>query len=342
VAPWALFLIACGSLTACNGDAASPNNAVYLTRFDDLWQRFDATYCYFEYKGIDWDAARAEYRPRAIAARSQNELVAVVEDMLAPLRDVHINLYGPDGSALPTYRPDRPVNWDRGTAEAYAAKGWYQAPGRPLAWGRYGDVGYLFIGSWISGEVSAEAVDVGLDSLLDTRALIIDVRPNGGGNDSIALMVAGRFTDTTVIGGYVRFRDGPGHSDFGAAIAKTVKPRAGWRYDKPVFLLVGRAVFSSNEQFVAAMREIPTVRVLGDTTGGGNGNPGVYAMGDGWRYSVPRWIAYTAEMQVIEWSGIPPDEVVPWTTADFDRHADPVLDRALEEATAVADTVAGR
>jgi len=120
-----------------------------------------------------------------------------------------------------------------------------------------------------------------------------------------------------------------------------VTPHAGWHYDKPVLLLVGRGVFSSDEQLVAAMREIPTVRVLGDTTGGGDGNPGLNPMGDGWRYSVPRWIAYTAEMQVIEWDGIPPDEVVPWTTTDFECHVDPVLGRALAEATAVADPGAG-
>ncbi len=30
-------------------------------------------------------------------------------------------------------------------------------------WGRFGDVGYLLIGSWMAGEISAEDVDVGLE-----------------------------------------------------------------------------------------------------------------------------------------------------------------------------------
>ena len=86
------------------------------------------------------------------------------------------------------------------------------------------------------------------------------------------------------------------------------------------------------ESFISAMGEIPTVTVIGDTTGGSTGNPEFFPLRDGWSYAVPRWMAYTADLRVIEWNGIPPDILVPVTREDFAAGRDPVLEFALEWA----------
>ena len=94
-------------------------------------------------------------------------------------------------------------------------------------------------------------------------------------------------------------------------------------------MLSGRGIFSSNESFIAAMRELPNVTIVGDTTGGGTGNPKTFPLGDGWSYSVSRWIEWTADRRVIEWNGIPSDVFVPWDPADPGTGHDPVLEAAL-------------
>ncbi len=313
--------------------ATAPEGSIYASRFESVWRRFDETYPYFEYKQIDWDAAHAQYAPRAETATSQQELVAVLVDMLAPLRDLHVNLLRPGGSQVPTYRPDVARNWDRDTWLSYIGTiPWHQTSGSTWGWGRYGDIGYLMIGDWNGAHVQASAVNVALDSLRGTRAIIIDVRPNPGGNSSIAYDVAARFSATAWIGTYVQYRNGPRHGDLGPLMTEPISPRGSWQYLKPVFLLVGRGDVSSSEHFISAMRELPNVRVLGDTTVGATANPALYDLGDGWQYTVSRWIGYTADKQVIEWKGIAPDEVVPWSADDFARLYDPVLERALEEA----------
>jgi C-terminal processing protease CtpA/Prc len=104
-----------------------------------------------------------------------------------------------------------------------------------------------------------------------------------------------------------------------------------------VLLLVGRGCFSSNEEFIAAMAQIPNVTIAGDTTGGGSGNPATFDLGGGWQYSVPRWIEYTASLQVIEWKGIAPNVVVPAFATDFDGGVDPVLDYAARWATTIQE-----
>jgi C-terminal processing protease CtpA/Prc len=118
---------------------------------------------------------------------------------------------------------------------------------------------------------------------------------------------------------------------------RVLAPRGQWSYTKPVYLLVGRGCFSSNETFVAAMSALPQVTVAGDTTGGGSGNPiereiRVDGRNTGWRYSVPRWIERTADGKVIEWNGIAPDVHVSFAAAAVAGGVDPVLEWALARA----------
>lgn len=134
----------------------------------------------------------------------------------------------------------------------------------------------------------------------------------------------------------MRYRSGPRHDDFGNELARQVGPRGAFQFTGPVIVLSGRGVFSSTESFIAAMRELPHVTILGDTTGGGTGNPGTYPLGDGWTYTVSRWIEWTADRRVIEWNGIPPDIVVAWDLAAVSQGRDPVLEAALARLGAVS------
>jgi C-terminal processing protease CtpA/Prc len=313
-------------LAACSSPTEVPDT--YEGRFEQLWQRFDVTYPYFIHKGIDWNASRAAYLPRASAASSQTELVEVVAAMLAELHDVHLWLVRPDGTQLSTYTSSRARNWDRATWLEYTQRFGYQSTSS-WGWARVGTVGYITIGDWNPSRVSAEALDGALESLRGSTALVIDVRMNGGGNDQIALAFAGRFATRGVVTEYFRFRDGPGHGDFGAPIERTLTPRGPWTFTAPVLVLSGRGALSSNESFVAAMRELPNVTIVGDTTGGGSANPALYPLGDGWQYSVSRWIATTVDGVVIEDNGIPPVVAIPFRAADFERRVDVTLDSAL-------------
>ena len=95
-------------LCACSGATTTPSAPVdFASQFDDVWSRYDATYAYFDYKRVNWDSLRAVYRPRAVAATSEQELANVVIDMLGQLRDVHAWLVAPGGSSPRRTRPPR-------------------------------------------------------------------------------------------------------------------------------------------------------------------------------------------------------------------------------------------
>jgi Peptidase family S41/Tricorn protease C1 domain len=321
--------IGCGSSKSPTAPSAPPSD--FAAQFDSLWNTFDREYSYFVHKQIDWTALRATYRPRAIAAADQSRFIDVIREMLGRLHDVHVVVRDPSGRSMPTYTSDAFVNWDRSVWQQYIARaGWTQGQNE---WG-YGvldGVPYIAIDAWGSNSIRAADFDVALERFRNAPLLILDVRANAGGNDSLAFEIAGRFTPTSVRFGSVRFRNGPSHSDFGAPTQRVLNPRGPWHYSGSVLLLIGRRCASSNESFIEAMRQLPNVTLAGDRTAGATGNPGTFPLANGWSYTVSRWIEYTADDRVIEDNGISPRVFVPATASDFAQGRDPVLEWALQQ-----------
>ena len=309
--------------------APSPPAADFAAQFDSLWSTFDREYSYFDYKGIDWDALRTAFRPRAIAATDQREFIVVIREMLAHLHDTHVVLRDPGGAVITTYDPQAFVNWDRSVWQQYIARAnWTQGQ---TEWG-YGvleSVPYIAIERWNTASIRAADFDAALERFRSAPMLILDVRMNGGGGDQIAFEIAGRFARTSTITGSVRFRMGPLHSDFGPPIQRILSPRGAWQYAGDVLLLIGRRCASSNESFIEAMRQLPNVTLVGDRTAGASASPETFPLANGWAYTVSRWIEYTADGQVIEDVGISPRVAVTAGPADFMEGRDPVLDWAL-------------
>ncbi len=317
----------CGSDVVPQGPASSS----YADQFDYLWQTFDQNYSYFVYKNIDWQGLSDTYRPTAIQATSQVQFTQVLIQMLSNLHDLHVHLIDPSGNLEQTYTPTYFINFDQTVWQQYIqAKGTQIEQNSEYTSGYLSGVAYFAIPAWDSSSGSQAAdLDAALQPFQSASALIIDVRMNGGGDGATANSFAGRFADQTRIGGYDKFRDGPAHTDFGPLQSRSVSPRGPWQYHGPVYLLIGRGCYSSNEDFIAQMREFPNVTVIGDTSGGHSGYPVTFPLSNGWQFTVSTWIDYTAEMQVIEDQGIAPAIFVPATAANFQAGTDPVLDYAI-------------
>lgn len=326
-----LVTLGCGLAAGCGSKSptAPTPTADFSSQFDSLWSTFDREYSYFEHKRIDWNAMRAAYRPRALGAADQAAFIDVVREMLSQLRDGHVVIRDPSGRTLPTYQPQTFTNWDRSTWDRYVARaGWSQGQ---IDWGHgvLEGVPYITIGAWGSTSIRSADFDAALERYRNAPMLILDVRANPGGSDTLAFEIAGRFTPATTTLGFISFRNGPGHADFTSPQARTVSPRGSWQYTGQVYLLIGRRCASSNESFIAAMDRLPHVTTAGDRTAGSTSNPGTFNLAEGWTYTVSRWVETTADRQVIEDNGIAPDVFVPASAADFAAGIDPVLEWAL-------------
>jgi hypothetical protein len=305
-----------------------------LAQFDAVWAGYDAIYPYFEFKKVNWDSLRSVYRPRAALAKSTGETVAILREMIGALKDVHSWFVQPSGSSLGTHESPRFVNWRRSLWEADVQR--HQNFPQQTNWGyaMIGDVPYVYFGAWNRSQVKTADVDAIFERFRNAPAIVIDVRANGGGDESLAQEVAGRFYDQPHIYRYGANRNGPRHADMETPHPMVLAPRGSWQFTRPVLVLAGRGSFSATEDFVCMMRVLPHVTIAGDTTGGGSGNPGFYDMGDGWQYSVPRSIGYTSAMQIVEWNGIAPTIVVPMSSDDVARARDTVFEFAEEWARA--------
>ncbi len=308
-----------------------------VLNFDLLWREFDRHYSFFLQKDVDWDGAYARYRPRVDAGTSPAQLLGVVSEMLDELRDGHVNVRSPVGAyAYDAWKDGHPDNFDlQLISEEYFAEPPTRASAGPFVYGRLRDgPGYVHIRTF-GGDGFGRGIDEALRAMDGVPALVVDIRDNGGGSDLNLDEVVGRFTDRKRRYRYVQYRDGPGHDDFTDPIADHVEPRGARRFRGPVAVLTNRLNFSAAEDFVLAMRLLPNVVVVGDTTGGGMGNPIGRELPNGWTYRLSRWQVYDADrVLLLDGEGLVPDVAIRFTDAFAAQDRDPILESALFELAA--------
>jgi carboxyl-terminal processing protease len=300
--------------------------------FDQVWEQFDLHYSFFEFKGVNWDSLGATYHPLAIAAGSDAAFAAQIGEMMRELKDVHVSLT-PAGAGstvgyvsvydtIATYFNPAIVDVYYLTREAATS-------GRHLTYGLAAPaVGYVRISSF-AGESWDGEMDEALGAMPQITSVIIDVRNNPGGNNTLAVQLAGRFTATTRRYGWVRLRNGPKHTDFTDFIERTVAPLGARAFAGAVYILTNRRDFSSAEDFVLAMRALPKVTVVGDTTAGASGGPLSRELTNGWSYELSEWIEYLPGKKMFEGVGLAPDEYVKAAARDASRGVDAAMAKAV-------------
>jgi carboxyl-terminal processing protease len=295
--------------------------------FDRVWSDLDLHYSFFVVKQINWDSLGAVYRPRAVAAQSDGELSNTIATMLGKLHDGHVAWRGSGVYTRPHEGFLIPVN------QFVSVEGSFK---NGVLYGMASaTVGYIAIGSF-EGNGWLPEIDAALAALDGANAIVIDVRNNGGGLLDNATGAAGRFADRATTVAYVRYRNGPAHTDFTAPIAQRVQPAGSRQFLEKVYLLTGRSTFSAAELFVLSMRALGHTTVVGDTTAGETGSPVSRELQNGWSYQFPESIEYTLDGHEFEDIGLPPD--VPVAIAYAQDGA--IIDAPLARAIALASTQA--
>ena len=304
--------------------------------FDAVWSQTDLQYSMFALKHVDWDSVGRVMRPRALAATSDAELARLLGNMLETLRDRHVSLSTSVNATPIAYRTasdSQPSGFNATLIDHVYLTPATSHSTEHLSYGLAGPgVGYVRIPSF-TGSGWANELDEALTALNDPAHLIIDVRDNLGGDDELAIALAGRFADRRRVYGYVPVRNGPSHDDFTPEIEQAVQP-AGRHANSAVVVLTNRHVYSSAEDFVLALRELPNVTIVGDTTGGSSGKPITRELANGWTFTVSTWIEYDLERRPIEDAGVAPAIVVRAQPSDVSRGVDRAMNRALEMAGA--------
>lgn len=296
--------------------------------FDQLWTAFDLHYPMFVLRPeVDWNQLRDEYRPKVLACTSTEELAGVFAEMLRPLRDLHVWLRV-NGTDVPVFDRRPVVNSNPSAHRALLGelRGEF-----PVQWTVTPDrIGFIETRNWIPDKEISEQCDEALEAMRDTRALIVDVRMNLGGNEDLAREFAGRFLAKEFAYASHQYRSGPAHTDLTEKIWRTVKPRGPWRFDRPVLLLIGERCISSNESFIAMMAGATNVTTMGAHTAGSSGNPMEFKLPLDMSVGVPRWIAYLPDGTPLDEHGIRPQIKFDPQPGAFEGESDDLLAAALE------------
>ena len=294
--------------------------------FEALWQIIDEKYCFFEYKDIDWGEVYRRYRPLITADMTNAGLFEVLGNMLAELKDGHVNLSSSSNmSRYWDWYLDYPRNFDEALVEQYLGRDYRIAGG--LKYRILDDnIGYIYYASFSNG-VGEGNLDEALSYLAVCNGLIIDVRNNGGGLLTYSDRIASRFTNEKTLTAYIRHKTGKGHGDFSDPEPIYVEPSQSIRWQKPVAVLTNRHCYSATNDFVNAMRCFPLVTLVGDKTGGGSGLPFSSELPNGWGVRFSASPHFDAQGRHIEF-GIDPDIKVDMTADDEVRGLDTIIETA--------------
>jgi C-terminal processing protease CtpA/Prc len=242
--------------------------------------------------------------------------------MLAATQDAHIWLTEA-GQIIPAYQRKVAPNASIKILPTLIS-GWSQRHPMVASGSAANGIGYIAIHSWDRkhGAALVTAALASLSDLEDKPALIIDVRFNSGGDESLARYFAGHFIRERKL--YARHvtLGNTEPTDRWLEPAANSKPFAG-----KVAVLTGPVNMSSAEAFLLMMRQVPGCQLVGQTSFGASGNPQPHNLANGVTVYLPSWKALLPDGTLFETKGITPDVEV--KAADFSV-SDPVLTKAIE------------
>lgn len=308
-----------------------------MENYDALWRTLDERYAYFDLKlpeGTTWADLYAKHRSKIGPKIDNDSLFKVMTALMSELKDGHLNLITSfDYGRYWAWQEDYPRNYSEELLERYLGTDYRIAGGLKYRMLTHNDhtkdsVGYIRYDSFMSG-ITSSNIDAALSRLRDCRALIVDIRHNGGGSLAHSDLLVKHFLKTPLVVGHTRYKTGRGHSDFSPLKEIRIDTLAvGVRWLRPVVLLTNRSVYSAANDFTLRMKHLPYVTVMGDKTGGGAGLPLSSELPNGWgvRYSSTQTL--DAEGKHIEF-GIEPHYYVSLTDEDRAGGRDTMIEAAI-------------
>ena len=288
--------------------------------------KLETVYSYLDYKqrrhGFSYAALRQRALDRVAAATDEAAYRAAVSELLQHFKDGHLRLKVP---------PPAGKNVKAHKLPAAVAHRWM--PGRVLVT----RVRRL----WGDKEPIRQGLARGLKQLRRARALVVDLRGNGGGDDALAFeyitrMVArpipmGRLSLRMSVEamakhpGYVlTFRPDPRRPGWSRWRDHALEPKTKKSFAGPVAVLIDRRCYSSCESAALAFRGSGLAQLYGQTTGGGSANPVFIALPvSAGKLMIPTWHHVMPGGKMLEGNGVAPHVALP---ADED-----ALERALAD-----------
>jgi carboxyl-terminal processing protease len=167
-----------------------------------------------------------------------------------------------------------------------------------------------------------------VEKFKDCRAVIIDLRGNGGGHSGYEM--AGRFALEKKLTHYKAIRTAGGYENFTELQPFYVVPNEGVRFTKPLVILTSDRTASAAEDFVLSLYQQENVTIIGDTTKGMFSDTYNAKLPNGIEFSLSNQRYLNTDKQIIEDIGIFPKFIVKNSKQDIESKQDRVIRKAIE------------
>jgi len=293
-----------------------------------LRQLIDEKYSYRDLRDIEWDKIFDRYELLMQQAKTPREFAESAAKMLLNAKDMHLWVKI-DGETVGGFRRKIKRNYNIELLKK-EVPGWRDLS-RYVSTGQFPDgIGYILIKSWQKdeGQVLEPALKA-IRNLSGNKALIIDVRPNGGGSEPFAGKIAGCFIDQPVVYAKHVYRDINTETGWGQIQERTLRPNLDLpTYGGKIVVLMGQTNLSSCEAYLLMMKQVTDCKLIGEKSYGSSGNPKPYNLGNGVTVWLPSWKALTNDGSCFEGQGIEPDLTIRANERQF-KEKDPVLESAI-------------
>jgi hypothetical protein len=326
----AMLIILQGCSSIFEAEPANNPEAI----FEDFWKTFNDSYAVFEERHVDWDDQYAGFRPSVTANTSDDELFAILTQMVAPLNDGHVTVTAPGrevffGNKIRRQKIDDELfNLDV-IKQNYLEPGFEVGEEDSYVYGKIKgeNVAYIFF-KYVGDNFFV--LDDFLEQYGDVNGYIIDLRHNDGGDFTYCYSEMGRLVDQERFAFRSRTKNGTGENDYTDWFEWYVKP-SGEYIDKPLMVLSDRHTISAGERAVMGFRVLPNVTVVGDTTNGAHSTLVGRELANGWFYSIATQKVRLDDSLSYEGIGLPPDVRLINTIDEVNAGVDGVLGYAVDQ-----------
>ena len=333
-----LTLVLLVTLTSCNKALLGPEEANNpVNNFEMLWNDYNEHSGIIYPKNINWDSVYQVYQPQVTEMTSEDELWTIFTEMIEVFDDEHtfIEKTGTDIFYVSGSHEIEPAieAFSKDVIEDnYLDYRTIIETAPDLSYGKIKnkDIGYIYVGD-TDGNHPEKSMDDILAEIGEHKAIIFDIRNNGGGTDTFAQGITKAFATENKDIMSVQTRNGKAYDDYDEKTwFGTVNDNEN-QYLKPVILLTDKYSISGAEHITMYLKASNHVTHMGNTTAGAISSTGMHRfLPNGWVYQYPIQMTLLPNGESLDGTGIVPDIMSINTPENIANGKDVVLEDAFD------------